>query len=334
MQRLHLVGLTEDADGLIFSTRRGAKSGGFVVSVDPDLLAVLEEANGGSAKARKNGRGATRSPRSGTPQSQLSPREMQDLLRGGWTLDEVAAEAGVDVDWVSRFASPVMAEIARVIEHAIDAVFDKPRVGPSALPLGDSVRRNIAERGVRLTDEEFEGGWRAWQQDDETWLVSFTYTSRGRDQEAEWVLDLDEDDLLAGNRLGSQLGHVVSTRRRVSTTPPPPKPTSKASTAKAAATKAAPKSAARPRATATKTAKKKASATKKGAGGRKRPPAVEVEPEAPPPRPNTTEDVYRDELRRRQEREGVRRPAPRPMAEPELRTEPVAAGPDVRRTVD
>ena len=155
MQRLHLVGLTEDADGLIFSTRRGAKSGGFVVAVDPSLLAVLDEAQvdaPAAPKARSNGRGpgAAHAPRTGgRPDSQLSPREMQELLRGGWTLEEVAAEAGVDVDWVSRFAAPVMAEIQRVVDQAVEAVFEKPRVGPSALALGPSVRRNLAERGVR-----------------------------------------------------------------------------------------------------------------------------------------------------------------------------------------
>ena len=34
MQQLHLVGFTKDHRGLIFSVRRGAKRGGFVVDVE------------------------------------------------------------------------------------------------------------------------------------------------------------------------------------------------------------------------------------------------------------------------------------------------------------
>jgi len=363
MQRLHLVGLTEDADGLIFSTRRGAKSGGFVVTVDPDLMALLQDAASGGAppKAKSNGRGPSRAPHTGVrPDSQLSPREMQELLRAGWTLEEVAAEAGVDVDWVGRFAAPVMAEIQRVVDQAVEAVFDKPRVGASSLPLGPSVRRNLAERGVRLTDEDFADGWRAHQLDDVTWVVTFTYTSRGRPQEATWAIDLDEDALVARNRLGTQLGHVGSIRRKVSTAPPPkpkpaasavkkvakkkaapaPAPARRAAPAKSRATKAtkkmaatpAKKTARSPRASKTTAkAKKKAGASKRTAARGKRPDVVVSAPidERPPPRPNTTSDVYRDELRRRLELEAADRPRPRPPTpEPELPTpRPPVRGP-------
>src|SRR5688500_10347676 len=44
VQKLHLVGITTDHRGLIFSARRGAKSGGFVVSLDGELLALVEAA--------------------------------------------------------------------------------------------------------------------------------------------------------------------------------------------------------------------------------------------------------------------------------------------------
>ena len=40
MQQLHLVGVTTDHDSLIFSVRKGAKSGSFVLSLDEDGLAA------------------------------------------------------------------------------------------------------------------------------------------------------------------------------------------------------------------------------------------------------------------------------------------------------
>ena len=38
MQKLHMVGFTTDHRGLIFSVRRGAKSGGYVINVDASII--------------------------------------------------------------------------------------------------------------------------------------------------------------------------------------------------------------------------------------------------------------------------------------------------------
>src|SRR3954466_11569270 len=196
MQKLHLVGFTADFDGLIFSTRKGAKSGNFVVPVDARLLkqiAELEKQRDGSPSKADEQRFGT--PRLQRPDSALTPREMQDRIRTGWTLDEVAAEAGVDLDWVRRFASPVLAEVRRQPEDARGAPYDKPRFGLSTLPLGPSVRRNVLEQGVRMTDDEIDDCWSAYQLDDNVCVVRFVYLSRGREQEAEWRYDLDTEEL-------------------------------------------------------------------------------------------------------------------------------------------
>jgi hypothetical protein len=272
VQKLHLVGITPELDGLILSTRKGAKSGSYVVSVDASVLQQLND--GAKSKGRSGGNGQRpREPRTSSPESQLAPREMQELLRAGWTIEEVADEAGVDADWVGRFASPVLAEMKRVLDAALAMVFDKPRVGPSAMPLAPSVRRNVAERGLRFTDEDFEEMWHTHQLDDELWIVAFEYVSRGRDQSAEWVVDLDAGELSSHNRLGTQLGHVTTGRRRATGAPP----------AKAAAPKKK-AAAARPRSrqpAAKKSTKPSATAAKKKT-----------------PKPDA-QDVYREELRRR-----------------------------------
>jgi hypothetical protein len=277
VQKLHLVGITPELDGLILSTRKGAKSGSFVVTVD---ASVLEQLNAGATKGRggrTNGTRPSREPRQTSPESQLAPREMQELLRQGWTIDEVADEAGVDADWVGRFASPVLAEMKRVLDAALALVFEKPRVGPSAMALAPSVRRNVAERGLRLTDEDFDEMWRTYQLDDELWIVAFEYVSRGREQVAEWVVDLDAGELSSHNRLGTQLGYAQTGRRRAATSQPAKATKPKK---KATAKKATP--AARPRS-------RQAAATKPTAAAAKKKKAPK--PDAP--------DVYREELRRR-----------------------------------
>lgn len=241
MQKLHLVGFTADNDGLIFSVRKGAKTGSFVVPLDAKLLQQVAEAdrrrNGGPARTE-----APTLPRLVRPESALSPREMQDRIRAGWSLEEVAAAAGVDLDWVGRFAAPVLAEVRQVLEQARALRYDKPRFGESALPLGAAVRRNVLERGVRLLGEELDGGWSAYHLDGDHWVVRFAYVSRGRSQEAEWLFDAATGDLASRNRLGAQLGHVNATRSRRparSAVPKPARPVAKKSTSPAAAEKVA-----------------------------------------------------------------------------------------------
>jgi hypothetical protein len=321
MQKLHLVGFTAEFDGLIFSARKGAKTGSFVVPLDGRLLKQIAEADrlrdGGSA-ARPDGYQAG-SPRLTRPESALTPREIQDRVRSGWSVDEVAAEAGVDLDWVARFAAPVLAEVGQVIEQARALVYDKPRFGLSSLPLGASVRRNVIERGVRMLDEEFDDCWSAYQLDEHAWVVRFAYTSRGRSQEAEWQLDLDGEELTSRNRLAAQLGHVAKGRPRRTVEPaasarpkgnrkpppaPKPAPVKKSAPAKKAASakKTAPvKAAARP----APRAKAASRPAKKPAKKRPQPPAVVIvdspEPptwvrpvEAPRPRPVPMPPTYVD----------------------------------------
>ena len=82
MQKLHLVGFTADFDGLIFSARKGAKSGSFVIPIDGRPLKQMAEAErlreGGPVRGEEH---RLSSPRLVRPESALNPREMQDRIR-------------------------------------------------------------------------------------------------------------------------------------------------------------------------------------------------------------------------------------------------------------
>ena len=218
MQQLHLVGLTTDLDGLVCSARKGTKSGGFVLRVDEHLLQVLAE-----AVSRRNADGvelevpAALQPASASAprrQSHLSPREIQDRLRAGRSLEEIAIEAGVGEEWVARFAAPVEAERTQVVGRARRLTYYRPRHGDSGETLGMSVRWNLADRGVRLANDEFDAAWSAYQLADTAWMVTFRYEARKREHEAEWEVDLATNELLSRNRLATELGYVEPGRRR------------------------------------------------------------------------------------------------------------------------
>lgn len=217
MQQLHLVGFTTDLEGLIFSARKGAKSGGYLVLLDEKLRATVEDAlrlrNGPTTNDDDESGGSAR-PRRPRPESTLSPREIQARLRSGSTIAEVARDAGVDEEWVSRFAVPIQAEQAQVVGRARRLAFVKSRLGASALPLGTAVRWNLADKGILLFDDDYEAAWSAYNLQGASWVVRFEYTSRQKRQHAEWEVDLREGELFARNRTASELGYVDAARRR------------------------------------------------------------------------------------------------------------------------
>ncbi|HVF76346.1 MAG TPA: septation protein SepH [Acidimicrobiales bacterium] len=220
MQQLHLVGFTTDLEGLIFSARKGAKSGGYLVMLDDRLQATIEDAlrlrNGDDDAFDDNDDGSAPSarPRRPKPQSTLSPREIQARLRAGSSIAEIAEEAGVDEEWVGRFAAPILAEQAQVVARARRLTFEKPRLGQSALDLGEAVRWNLADRDIRFLDDDFDAAWSAYNLQGTSWVVRFHYASRGKRQTAEWEVDLRENELFARNRIASDLAYIDATRRR------------------------------------------------------------------------------------------------------------------------
>jgi len=194
LRKLHLVGLTTDRDGLIFTARKGSKSGGYIVPLDKKVLAAIaaasETGSGEVAEGAAPKGDVEVVPKRLRSESALTPREMQARLRAGRTIEEVAAEAGVDTEWVARFAVPILAEQAQVVELARGLTYAKPRLGESSEPLGASVLQNLSDRGVFLPDDVANAGWSAFQLHDSVWMVRFRYRSRGRDQEAHWEVDV------------------------------------------------------------------------------------------------------------------------------------------------
>ncbi len=142
-------------------------------------------------------------------------------------------------DWVGRFAPPVLAEQARVVERARGLTYVKPRIGPSLQPLGDSVLWNLAEKGIVLAGPAVEDAWSAFQQSEGSWVVRVSYLAERRRQHGDWTIDMAQGTLRAINKLANELGYVEPGRRRPAALPPaapvsaaaqraaaaPPKPT-------------------------------------------------------------------------------------------------------------
>ena len=331
MQELHLVGFTTDHDALIFSARKGAKSGGFLVALDAKFYDTLDEAG----RLRDDGgkkRGARR-PSLPRPESALSPRDIQMRLRAGRSIANIASEAGVDEEWVARFAWPIQAEQAQVVARAQGLTFAKARLGASGRPLGEAVWWNIADKGVLMAQDQYDQCWTAHHLRDSSWIVRFDFVNRKKRQRAEWEVDIREATLTSRNRLASELGYIEPGRRGrpPAPLPPPAKPVVKKEApapvaARAVVAKRAPakKKATTKKKTATKRAPAKKRATAKRAPAKKKATAKRATARKAPAKKRTAAKrtatrrpaVKKKAAARRAapKRSSAKRPAPRKVA--------------------
>ena len=80
----------------------------------------IRAAPGGRGRGRRARRGADR------VESRLPIGEIQTRLRRGRSLKDVAKDAGVEQEWVERFAAPVFAEQAEVISRVQGTFYKRP----------------------------------------------------------------------------------------------------------------------------------------------------------------------------------------------------------------
>ncbi len=241
MPKLHLVGITPDHRGLVLSEHARAKRGDMVLEIDDRLLEAIDKAQrlrtaDEGQRLESNALPSKRELADGETgvAGRLTPREIQQRLRAGETVTALARSSGTDEAWIRRFAAPVLAEKARVIERARGTTFTKRGVGPSAAALGQAVAANVIDKGVPLTLPDLEAGWGAYQHPEGGWHVTFTFPLRGRRQTAEWEVDAVTGDLAARNKLASELAWRESAKKL-----PQPKPVKAPVAKKPAATKPA-----------------------------------------------------------------------------------------------
>jgi hypothetical protein len=118
----------------------------------------------------------------------LRPREIQALLRGGRTADEISDMASIDVEHVRRYEGPVLAERGFTAERA--RTFKVDRSGGPVLD--EIVTERLAAR------QALEGlRWDAWRLPDGTWNLELVFRSGGRDREAHWIADMTRQVVVA-----------------------------------------------------------------------------------------------------------------------------------------
>ena len=169
MNDLRLVGLSEDGSRMVLERPDGTR---FFLPVDERIHAALrgDRARLGQLQIEL--------------ESKLRPREIQDRIRSGQSLEQVSEEAGVPVDRVLRYAGPILQEREHIAQEAAKAGVKRDDHGAVML-LGELVGERLEERGVPRDSMT----WDAWRREDGGWEVRLEYIAGQTERSALWVYD-------------------------------------------------------------------------------------------------------------------------------------------------
>ena len=194
MRELHVVAVSEDGRFVVLATSRGATRGGFRVTIDDRLASAVlgDPARPGDA-----------------PPVDVTPKQIQARLRGGESVEQIAATAGVPISKIERYAGPVLSERERVLDQARAGYVSRSRLGASALPVGEAVDRHLADTaGVRPESV----AWSARREEVGSWVVEVSYVSQARRRTAAWRYDVARREVTAIDSASAQLAHVEPKR--------------------------------------------------------------------------------------------------------------------------
>jgi hypothetical protein len=137
-------------------------------------------------------------------ESSLSPRDIQTRIRRGESPDEVAVAAGVPVEQIIGFATPVLAEREYMCEQARKTPIRRKHVGGAGVLLGTLVDENVAAGGSSPDDVR----WDSWRREDGRWTVVVSPTDA--DQPATFLFDAKSRYVLPADEFAHDLVGDVS----------------------------------------------------------------------------------------------------------------------------
>lgn len=155
-----------------------------VIGVEDDVL-ILESASGERFRVPVDALPEHRKPQSAIPhrERKARPRDIQSLIRGGMTAEEVAASTGEELAYIERFEGPVVAERNHVLDSALSIPVASGDIDPLAgeTTFGAAIDERLSD--LRASDRS----WAAWKDaDGGAWTVRLRFTTEAIEHEAVW----------------------------------------------------------------------------------------------------------------------------------------------------
>lgn len=156
----------------------------------------------GGVEKQKAAEAAPAKPAFEEPKVVLSPREIQDRIRSGKSVDELVEFSGMQRRKIEAFAYPVLAERARIAELGKRSRARR-QDGPTKLTLWEILATAFAARGLELADAT----WDAYRNHVGQWIVAVTWNVGHTTNIAEWSYQAEGSNAIsiARNDLAAEL---------------------------------------------------------------------------------------------------------------------------------
>ncbi len=178
MRELRLIGVHDDGQHLVVTDDAGAE---YRLRIDDKLRAA----------ARRDR--PAEEPQ--IPPEQVTPRDVQAMIRAGATADEVATRTGWDLAKIARFEGPVLAEREHVAARAQSVRMRGTDTSGAPETLAQRAAARFATRGV----EPDAVSWDACRDAEGQWTVSAIFVAGGRERSATWWFDQAGMSVVAKN---------------------------------------------------------------------------------------------------------------------------------------
>ncbi|WP_296631287.1 septation protein SepH [Rhodoluna sp.] len=159
-----------------------------LIETDGDYLVV--EANGGQKFRLLIDDSVRSAVKREAPQAlddlTMTPRQIQDAVRVGTTIDELVKLSGATWAFVEKFAAPVIAELEHIIESALSVrvtTAGDRYTATHQIEFGELVANRLAASGAS------DITWIARRSETGGWHVSVAYKINGTEAVATWAFD-------------------------------------------------------------------------------------------------------------------------------------------------
>ncbi len=117
---------------------------------------------------------------------QLSPRQIQDAVRAGESISQIAERSGTSLSLVERFAHPVLEELQHMVDLALSIRVELPADRFNEIEkkaFGDVISENLANAGATQIS------WEAKRSENSIWEIIVSYMLSDEHGSAIWTFD-------------------------------------------------------------------------------------------------------------------------------------------------
>jgi hypothetical protein len=134
----------------------------------------------------------------------ISPREIQQAIRLGITVEELVQSSGADEELITKFASPIIAELNHVVNLARNvrlSLAGDRFTDPTQVEFGVVMDDRLAQNGAKTTN------WSARKSVEGDWLINLAFELPDGSGIATWSFDPKQLFLVPENEAALQLSN-------------------------------------------------------------------------------------------------------------------------------